>query len=415
MSNEHTVKSYEEELRYLIDSVIKMGSLTESQLVDSMDAVIKVDKDSIDKIIKSDDEINKFRSKIDTQIMTLLVKRAPMAIDLRETISSLKISQDLERIGDLSKSNAKKVKPLPLDLPEELLGNLKRLGDLVIKQLNDVLDSYVNKNYDKAKEVWEKDEQVDDLTYIAMESVIDFLSKEADLKEKLFSNKMNGKIFIIEDEPSIIQLVQHNLEKNGFIVSSSVNGNDGLKELKKFQPDLLLLDWMLPDLSGIEICKNIRKDNSIKNLPVIMLTAKGEEEDKIKGLDSGVDDYLTKPFSFNELMARIKAVLRRSNPNTVSDNLEFEDLVLDRIEKRVYRDKKEIQLGPTEFRLLEFSLVNPKRVYSRDQILENVWPNNINVESRTIDVHIRRLRKSINIQNKKELIRTVRSSGYSLI
>ncbi len=216
---------------------------------------------------------------------------------------------------------------------------------------------------------------------------------------------MNGKIFIIEDEPSIIQLVQHNLEKNGFIVSSSVNGNDGLKELKKFQPDLLLLDWMLPDLSGIEICKNIRKDNSIKNLPVIMLTAKGEEEDKIKGLDSGVDDYLTKPFSFNELMARIKAVLRRSNPNTVSDNLEFEDLVLDRIEKRVYRDKKEIQLGPTE----------PKRVYSRDQILENVWPNNINVESRTIDVHIRRLRKSINIQNKKELIRTVRSSGYSLI
>ena len=226
---------------------------------------------------------------------------------------------------------------------------------------------------------------------------------------------MNGKIFIIEDEPSIIQLVQHNLEKNGFIVLSSVNGNDGLKELKKIQPDLLLLDWMLPDLSGIEICKNIRKDTSIKNLPVIMLTAKGEEEDKIKGLDSGVDDYLTKPFSFNELMARIKAVLRRSNPNTVSDNLEFEDLVLDRIEKRVYRDKKEIQLGPTEFRLLEFFLVNPKRVYSRDQILENVWPNNINVESRTIDVHIRRLRKSINIQNKKELIRTVRSSGYSLI
>ena len=226
---------------------------------------------------------------------------------------------------------------------------------------------------------------------------------------------MNGRIFIIEDEPSIIQLVQHNLEKNGFIVSSSVNGNDGLKELKKFQPDLLLLDWMLPDLSGVEICKNIRKDNSFKNLPVIMLTAKGEEEDKIKGLDSGVDDYLTKPFSFNELMARIKAVLRRSNPNTVSDNLKFDDLMLDRIEKRVFRDGQEIKLGPTEFRLLEFFLTNPKRVYSRDQILESVWPNNINVESRTIDVHIRRLRQSVNLKNKKELIRTVRSSGYSLI
>ena len=226
---------------------------------------------------------------------------------------------------------------------------------------------------------------------------------------------MKGKIFIIEDEASIVQLVQHNLEKEGFVVSSSINGNDGLKELKKFQPNLLLLDWMLPDLSGIDVCKNLRKDNSFKDLPIIMLTAKGEEEDKVKGLESGADDYITKPFSFNELMARIKAVLRRTDPNTVSDNLKFDDLILDRIEKRVYRDKKEIQLGPTEFRLLEFFLSNPKRVFTRDQILESVWPNNINVESRTIDVHIRRLRQSINIKDKKELIRTVRSSGYSLI
>ena len=226
---------------------------------------------------------------------------------------------------------------------------------------------------------------------------------------------MNGKIFIIEDETSIIKLVQHNLEKEGFIVSSSENGNEGLKQLKKFEPNLLLLDWMLPDLSGIEICKHIRKDNKFKTLPIIMLTAKGEDEDKIKGLESGVDDYLTKPFSFKELLARIKAVLRRSNPEIVSDSLEFEDLSLDRVEKRVFRDNLEIKLGPTEFRLLEFFLTNPKRVYSRDQILETVWPNNVNVESRTIDVHIRRLRQSINIKDKKELIRTVRSSGYSLV
>ena len=226
---------------------------------------------------------------------------------------------------------------------------------------------------------------------------------------------MSGKIFIIEDEPSIIQLVQHNLEKEGFIVSSSTNGNNGLKELKKFEPHLLLLDWMLPDLSGVEICKNIRKDMKLKSLPIIMLTAKGEEEDKIKGLDSGVDDYLTKPFSFNELLARIKAVLRRSDPKIVSDYIEFDDLKLNRNERRVFRSNIEITLGPTEFRLFEFFLLNPKRVYSRDQILENVWPNNINVESRTIDVHIRRLRKSVNLKNKKELIRTVRSAGYSLI
>ena len=226
---------------------------------------------------------------------------------------------------------------------------------------------------------------------------------------------MATKIFIIEDEPSIIKLVQHNLEKEGFIVSSSLNGNEGLKELKKFQPHLLLLDWMLPDLSGIDICKSIRRESNLKNLPIIMLTAKGESEDKIKGLNSGADDYITKPFSFNEVLARINALLRRSEPNTVADNLEYEDLKLDRIEKRVYRGEKHIDLGPTEFRLLEFFLVNPKRVYTRDQILENVWPNNINVESRTIDVHIRRLRQAINLDGKKGLIRTVRSSGYSLI
>ena len=226
---------------------------------------------------------------------------------------------------------------------------------------------------------------------------------------------MKGKIFIIEDEASIVQLVQHNLEKEGFVVSSSLNGNEGLKELKKFEPNLLLLDWMLPDLSGIDICKNIRRDSNFKSLPIIMLTAKGEEEDKVKGLESGVDDYVTKPFSFNELHARIKAVLRRSDPNIVANDLTFEDLKLDRIEKRVFRADKEIQLGPTEFRLLEFFLTNPKRVYSRDQILETVWPNNVNVESRTIEVHIRRLRQSINIKDKKELIRTVRSSGYSLV
>ena len=225
---------------------------------------------------------------------------------------------------------------------------------------------------------------------------------------------MKGKIFIIEDETSIIQLVQHNLEKEGSVVSSSTNGNDGLKELKKFEPNLLLLDWMLPDLSGIDVCKSLRRDKNFKNLPIIMLTAKGEEEDKVKGLESGVDDYITKPFGFNELMARIKALLRRSDPKTVSDDLIFEDLKLDRTEKRVFRDNNEIHLGPTEFRLLEFFLLNPKRVFSRDQILESVWPNNINVESRTIDVHIRRLRQSINLSGKKELVRTVRSAGYSL-
>ena len=226
---------------------------------------------------------------------------------------------------------------------------------------------------------------------------------------------MSAHIFVVEDEKPILTLLTYNLEKEGYKVSSSSNGEEALSSIKEKKPDLILLDWMLPDLSGIDVCKSIRRDNNLKSLPIIMLTAKGEEEDKIKGLESGVDDYITKPFSFNELSARIKAVLRRSDPKVVANELIFDDLKLNRIEKRVFRADKEIQIGPTEFRLLEFFLMNPKRVYSRDQILEIVWPNNVNVESRTIDVHIRRLRQSINIEGKKELIRTVRSSGYSLV
>ena len=225
---------------------------------------------------------------------------------------------------------------------------------------------------------------------------------------------MKGKIFIIEDEASIVQLVQHNLEKEGFVVSSSLNGNEGLKELKKFEPNLLLLDWMLPDLSGIDICKNIRRDSNFKSLPIIMLTAKGEEEDKVKGLESGAEDYLTKPFSFPELLARIKAMLRRVKPTAVNEEIIYLDLKVDRVAMKVYRQNKEVSLGPKEFKLLDFLITQPKRVYSREQLLEQVWGEDINVESRTVDVHITRLRQAINIDGSKPLIRTVRSAGYSL-
>ena len=178
MSDEaHIVKSYEEELQNLNDSLIKMGSLTESQLADSMEAIIKVDKESADKIIANDAKINELRAKIDNQIMTVLVKRAPMEIDLRITISTLKISHDLERIGDLAKSVAKKIKPLPHDLPKELIGSLRRLGDLVQKQLRNVLDAYLNKSKESAITIWKNDEQVDDLTNTAMNEVADFLGK----------------------------------------------------------------------------------------------------------------------------------------------------------------------------------------------------------------------------------------------
>ena len=174
----HTVKSYEEEMQSLNDNLVMMGSLTESQMADAMAAVIKVDKESVDKIVKNDGKINELRSTIDNQITTVLVKRAPMAVDLRITISTMKISHDLERIGDLAKSVAKKVKPLPVDLPDELIGSLRRLGDLVQKQLKDALDAYLNKSKDKAIEIWKKDEQVDDLTNLAMNEVATYLQKD---------------------------------------------------------------------------------------------------------------------------------------------------------------------------------------------------------------------------------------------
>ena len=225
---------------------------------------------------------------------------------------------------------------------------------------------------------------------------------------------MSVSIHIVEDEQPIITLVKYNLEKEGYKVSSSGNGNDGIEDIKELSPDLVLLDWMLPDFSGVEICKILKKEKKFKEIPIIMLTAKGEDEDKIKGLNSGADDYITKPFSFPELLARIKALLRRSKPSLVSDIVEFEDLKVDRLTRRVFRKNKEIHLGPKEYDLINFFIKNPKRVYSRDQILENVWSDNINVETRTVDVHIRRLRQSINIDGFKELIRTVRSAGYSL-
>lgn len=225
---------------------------------------------------------------------------------------------------------------------------------------------------------------------------------------------MDAKVFLVEDEQSIITLVEYNLKKEGFKVSVSSNGEEALNEIKEQEPDLVLLDWMLPDLSGIDICRSLKKDKKFQDLPIIMLTAKGQEEDKVAALNAGADDYITKPFGHAELVARINALLRRSKPRVAEDKAIYEDLIIDRIQRKVFRNEAQIDLGPTEYRMLDFFIKNPKRVYSRDQLLSNVWPDNINVENRTVDVHIRRLRKAINLDGTKELIRTVRSAGYSL-
>jgi two-component system phosphate regulon response regulator PhoB len=225
---------------------------------------------------------------------------------------------------------------------------------------------------------------------------------------------MLANILLVEDEKSIVTLIKYNLEKEGFKVFCSETGEDALKIIKEKTPDLVILDWMLPDTSGIDVCRQIKIDKKLKNIPVLILTAKGEPDDKIKGLEVGADDYVTKPFNNKELLLRVKSLIKRSKPSLLEDLGIFKDLKIDRITKKVFRENKEIKLGPIEYKLLDFFIKSPQRVYSREQLLNNVWGENINVESRTVDVHIRRLRKAINIDKKNDLIRTVRSSGYSL-
>jgi two-component system phosphate regulon response regulator PhoB len=221
-------------------------------------------------------------------------------------------------------------------------------------------------------------------------------------------------ILVVEDEAPLVTLLRYNLEREGFCVLEAQDGDEALNQAREQKPDLVLLDWMLPLVSGIEVCRQLRRHPETRGIPIVMLTARGEEGDKLRGLDSGADDYVTKPFSPSELIARIRAVLRRARPVPADEMLRFEDISLDLAAHRVRRNGRELHLGPTEFRLLRFLLENPGRVFSREQLLDRVWGRDVYVEPRTVDVHIRRLRKAINGPKERDLIRTVRSAGYAL-
>ena len=225
---------------------------------------------------------------------------------------------------------------------------------------------------------------------------------------------MQPYILVMEDEDALATLLQYNLEKEGYDVVVAADGEEGLVQIDERQPDLVLLDWMLPKVSGIEVCRRIRGRPETRNLPVIMLTARGEESDRVRGLDTGADDYLTKPFSMVELIARIRAVLRRIRPGLADDRVGHGDIVIDRVAHRVKRSGKEVHLGPTEFRLLDHFMRHPGRVFSREQLLDAVWGSDVYVEARTVDVHVGRLRKALDVGDSANPIRTVRSAGYSL-
>ncbi len=221
-------------------------------------------------------------------------------------------------------------------------------------------------------------------------------------------------VMIIEDEEPLAMLLSYNLEKEGYEVATVANGLNAVSEVERLMPSVILLDWMLPEVSGIEICKMIRSKADIKNIPIIMLTAKGQEEDKIRGLGAGADDYVTKPFSVPELMARVKTNMRRAPLFEEKDKIiVFDDITMDLSERKVFRNGHQLHLSPTEFRLLKMLIKEPGKVFSREILLKSVWGENIFVESRTVDVHIRRLRKSLN-QYGPDYIRTVRANGYSI-
>ncbi|WP_349359776.1 phosphate regulon transcriptional regulator PhoB [Stappia sp.] len=221
------------------------------------------------------------------------------------------------------------------------------------------------------------------------------------------------KVLVVEDEEPLILLLRYNLEAEGYTVETCTRGDEAELLLRESQPDLLLLDWMLPGLSGIELCRRLRSRSETERLPVIMLTARGEEQERIRGLATGADDYVVKPFSIPELMARVRAMLRRAKPEVVSSLLRAGDLELDRETHRVRRAGREIHLGPTEFRLLEFLMTSPGRVFSREQLLDGVWGHDVYVDERTVDVHVGRLRKAINRGRMMDPIRTVRGAGYA--
>ncbi len=225
---------------------------------------------------------------------------------------------------------------------------------------------------------------------------------------------MNPKVLVVEDEEPLALLLQYNLEAEGFRVGIAQRGEEAEVAISEEPPDLIVLDWMLPGMSGLELCRRLRAGKQASMIPILILTARGEEQDRVRGLMTGADDYVVKPFSVPELMARIRAILRRASPHRMASKLQAEDIELDREAYRVSRNGRELRLGPTEFKLLEFLMESPGRVFSRTQLLDGVWGRDVYVDERTVDVHIGRLRKAINRGKEKDPIRTVRGAGYAL-
>ena len=458
-----------------------MGGIAEKMVIDAMDALVQrghVSPTRSSRRIRGSTRCSA-RSRI--QAVLTIARRQPVAVDLRELIGAIRIAGDLERVGDLAKNIAKRSIKIGAEarVPRAIVG-LKHMNEVATELMKDVLDAYAQRDAERAREVWERDADLDaledsvfrDLLTHMMEDPRNisfcahllFCSKNIErigdhatniaetvylpghrrdpadrtsagpagdrhrhraLREATHVNqlrreqrraraRLRRRVSLSSRTSPIWRCFSPIISRPKVMLSRAWSGATRPNcASPKMLPDLVILDWMLPGVSGLEICRRLRAREDTRTLPVIMLTARGEEAERVRGLSVGADDYVVKPFSVPELMARVRALLRRSRPERIADRLGAGDLDLDRETRRVRRGARDIHLGPTEFRLLEYLLEKPGRVFSRAQLLDGVWGQSAEIDERTVDVHVGRLRKALSRGRERDPIRTVRGAGYA--
>jgi two-component system alkaline phosphatase synthesis response regulator PhoP len=440
IAREHTDQHYESELRELHLKLLEMGGFVEKQIANAITSLVRRDDDLARLTIERDHAANKMDVEIDELCLRLLALHQPAARDLRLITTALKITTDLERIGDMAVNICERVLELNQEPQLKPMIDIPRMAEIAAVMLRESLDAFVRGDVDLALKVCRDDDMIDDTHDQPRHSVdlhrqvsgahrrsrhqyrrdgrLHGEGQEHPSHGRYSSIDMNDKqhVLVVEDEEDISELIRFNLEQEGFSVSTVTDGERALEEAKRSRPALLLLDLMLPGMPGIEVCKRLRSDVSTARLPIIIVTAKATETDRVLGLEMGADDYLVKPFSTRELVARVRAVMRRAYDTEVERAPQVYEkgrLKLDLDTYEVFADGKPISLSLREFELLRFFVRSPNRVYDRLQLLDLVWGQDTHVEPRTVDVHIRRLRKRIERDDANpELILTVRGVGY---
>ena len=465
MESGHIVRAFDEDLKHLLGIIVEMGGIAEKQLADALQALTNRDTALAERVVAEDSRLDALERELDAATVQFLALRQPMADDLREVVAALKISHTVERIGDYAANLAKRATALNQLPPVEPAHSVPRMGRLAQQLIKDVLDAYVRHDAEQAIAVWQGDAELDKL-YDSLFSRAAHLhdggraqhhpvhaplvhrqvdrahrrSRHQHRRAGLFPGSrrapdasptqgryhqlhsgragrrgiVSARILIVEDEAPLVAMLRYNFEADGYDVAEAGDGEEAMACIAEEPPDLVILDWMLPVTSGLEVCRRLKRAPQTRTLPVIMLTAKGEEADRVRGLDSGADDYIAKPFSVAELLARVRAVLRRASDAAQDEVISHGELEMDLAAKRVRRGGREAHLGPTEFRLLRHLMARPGRVFSRAQLLDAVWEHNLDAGERTVDQSIRRLREALNAPEGPDLIRTVRAEGYAL-